>query len=52
MSDKPKNTPVPKPAQQPSRPVKTNDGWGKSESGRGPNTISESRPVPRPPRGD
>lgn len=53
MSDKQKNPPrpTPKPTPAPSRPVHTNDGWNKSDRGSGPNTISESRPIPRPPRG-
>lgn len=53
MSDKQKHPPRPTPAPTPapSRPVHTNDGWNKRDSGGGPNTISESRPVPRPPRG-
>ena len=51
MNDKPRRPNVPKPVHKPGHPVLSNDKKRKSSNDGKPNTISESRPVPRPPRG-
>ena len=49
MSDQNRQPPRPAPVPPPTRPTPNHDN-GRTNDKSGPNTISESRPVPPPPR--